>query len=286
MMSRSHVLALLALPAMLFAHGGAEHAAGDHKKEPTAPKGRHGGAVLAAGDHSFEVIFTDSGLHVFPMDAAGKPLAPRGLAGKVVLRARSGRPETIPFEAVKDAEGRVQHLMARRDFSGIRDGSRKAIFQLEGLGAPETSFWTVLRRTPGAQAGDLGAHAAGSGSDHSMAGSHGSMAGSHGQRPGGEGPTAAQRSSYPIDWCLVSGDTLGSDGPPVELVHEGRLVRLCCKSCVKSFRADPGKYLGMLDAAARGQPVRRPVGSGSSRSGAGHGGGGHGDHGGQSGHRH
>jgi hypothetical protein len=45
--------------------------------------------------------------------------------------------------------------------------------------------------------------------------------------------------------CIVSGETLGGDnGPPVEITGpNGQKVLLCCKSCVKKFNANPGKYL-------------------------------------------
>jgi hypothetical protein len=57
--------------------------------------------------------------------------------------------------------------------------------------------------------------------------------------------------------CVVSGDKLedGDMGPPIDYIHkeEGkpdRLVRLCCKGCVKDFKKDPAKYLKMIDDAA------------------------------------
>lgn len=273
-------LALAALPALLLAHGGVDHGAGKSHSKPETPSGRHGGQVLASGDRTFEVIFEDSGIHVFPMDASGTPLTPRHLTGEVVLRARRGKPQTIPLEPIKDELGRVVHLMARRDFSGVRDGTRKATFQLEGAGDSKSEFWAVLRRTPGAKmAGSHSAHAAGF--DHSMGGSPSSHGPEALKAARGAAALAAQVKAYPIDWCLVSGDKLGSDGPPVDVLHEGRLVRFCCESCVKSFKENPSKYLADLDAASRGKSVQRPAGSGSSHEGGSHGSHGH-DHGGHS----
>lgn len=65
------------------------------------------------------------------------------------------------------------------------------------------------------------------------------------------------KASYPLTTCVVSGDSLagGDMGPPIDYIHKrdgkpDRLVRLCCKSCIKKFNQDPAKYLKMIDDAA------------------------------------
>lgn len=62
---------------------------------------------------------------------------------------------------------------------------------------------------------------------------------------------AEQLPVYPMSTCLVSGEALGGEdmGAPIDMVHEGRLVRLCCKGCVKTFNKDPLAILMKLDAA-------------------------------------
>lgn len=60
---------------------------------------------------------------------------------------------------------------------------------------------------------------------------------------------AAQRPLYPLDRCLVSDEPLGSMGDTLEVVHDGRLVKLCCGGCTKQLRADPAPLLAKLDAA-------------------------------------
>lgn len=278
-------LALAALPALLLAHGGEDHSTHGGRSDAT-PASRHGGQVLVSGDHAFEVIFEDGGIHVFPMDASGQPLTPRKLSGDVVLQARRSKPQTLALEPVRNDQGEVVHLMAKGDFSGIRDGSRRATFQLHGMGASSASFWTVLRRSEGSQM--AGSHTAHAGSDHSMAGSHG--AAGHAdqgklQEMRHAAAVATQLKRYPIDWCLVSGDKLGGDGEIIDYLHDGRLVRLCCKGCIEEFQKDPQKYLGILDAASAGKPVRKPAGSHSSHEDHGMGGG-HGGHDGHAGHSH
>lgn len=57
----------------------------------------------------------------------------------------------------------------------------------------------------------------------------------------------AQLADYPTGECPVMGlpnDTLGD---PVDLLWGTRLVRLCCASCVETFRGDPEKFLAKLD---------------------------------------
>lgn len=61
-----------------------------------------------------------------------------------------------------------------------------------------------------------------------------------------------KQKPYPLETCVVSGEKLGGDmGEPSIFVHEGREIKLCCKSCLKDFQADPAKYVAKVDAAAR-----------------------------------
>ncbi len=63
---------------------------------------------------------------------------------------------------------------------------------------------------------------------------------------------AEQLPTYPMTTCPVSGDKLGGEmGEPFDYVYKGRLVRFCCKGCVKEFSQDPAKYLAKIDAAAK-----------------------------------
>jgi hypothetical protein len=68
---------------------------------------------------------------------------------------------------------------------------------------------------------------------------------------------STDKAAYPLDTCVVSGDKLegGGMGGPVDYIYkqEGkpdRLVRFCCKSCIKDFKKDPAKYLKLIDEAA------------------------------------
>ncbi len=61
-----------------------------------------------------------------------------------------------------------------------------------------------------------------------------------------EAAIADQKDTYPLKTCLVSGGSLGSMGDPIDRVYAGRLVRFCCKGCIKKFTTHPQKYLAKL----------------------------------------
>lgn len=63
---------------------------------------------------------------------------------------------------------------------------------------------------------------------------------------------ADQMPYYPMTTCAISGEPLTEDGKDIaiNLIHANRLVRLCCKMCVKDFKKDPSAYIAKLDQAA------------------------------------
>ena len=61
----------------------------------------------------------------------------------------------------------------------------------------------------------------------------------------------AQKADYPLDTCVVSGEKLGGEmGEPIDYVIGTRLVRFCCKGCVKMFEKNPAKYLAKFEHQA------------------------------------
>lgn len=60
-----------------------------------------------------------------------------------------------------------------------------------------------------------------------------------------------QMPFYPLETCVVTGEPLAIDGEDIGInhVYKNRLVRLCCKGCVRDFEADPAKHLKALDEA-------------------------------------
>lgn len=67
----------------------------------------------------------------------------------------------------------------------------------------------------------------------------------------------AGRKSYPSDVCPVSSEKLGSMGDPIEVLYGTRLVKLCCKGCVKTLDKDPLKVLATIDAQAAGKKTKK-----------------------------
>ncbi|GJM21388.1 MAG: hypothetical protein DHS20C15_13030 [Planctomycetota bacterium] len=65
----------------------------------------------------------------------------------------------------------------------------------------------------------------------------------------------AGRASYPLTTCIVSEEPL--DEPAKEILYGTRLVRVCCKGCVKEFHANPPRILAQLDARAKELAAKR-----------------------------
>ena len=66
----------------------------------------------------------------------------------------------------------------------------------------------------------------------------------------------AQLESYPLETCPVSGEELGSMGDPIDYVHGTRLVRLCCKGCLKDLKKDPAAVMAKVDEALIAQQLK------------------------------
>lgn len=59
---------------------------------------------------------------------------------------------------------------------------------------------------------------------------------------------AAQLPSYPLKACVVSGESLADD-TPIDVIQDGKLVRLCCKGCKRMLAKKPADILEQIDAA-------------------------------------
>lgn len=64
---------------------------------------------------------------------------------------------------------------------------------------------------------------------------------------------AAEKDSYPLKTCVISGEALGGMGDAVNYMYKNQLVKFCCANCIKTFEKDPGKYLAMIHPAAEVQ---------------------------------
>ncbi len=71
-----------------------------------------------------------------------------------------------------------------------------------------------------------------------------------------------QMPFYPLETCVVTGEPLAIDGEDIAINHiyKNRLVRLCCKGCVRDFEAGPAKFLAALDeAVVKSQRAEYPL---------------------------
>lgn len=47
--------------------------------------------------------------------------------------------------------------------------------------------------------------------------------------------------------CPVTGEKLGSMGPPIPVTVAGKSIQVCCDSCVAAVKKNPNKYLKIVD---------------------------------------
>src|ERR1043166_5066470 len=67
-----------------------------------------------------------------------------------------------------------------------------------------------------------------------------------------ESKTDKKAKPYPLKTCVVSDEKLGGDrGEPYVFTHEGREIKLCCKSCLKDFKKDTAKYVKKIEDAEK-----------------------------------
>jgi hypothetical protein len=60
------------------------------------------------------------------------------------------------------------------------------------------------------------------------------------------GGSTAGVKPYTSDTCVMTDNKLGSMGPVITKVYDGKEVKFCCKPCVAKLEKDPEKYLRNL----------------------------------------
>ena len=69
-----------------------------------------------------------------------------------------------------------------------------------------------------------------------------------------------QSPFYPNKVCAVSGEALGGMGDAVHLIHNNRLVRLCCAGCKEELETNAAGVFKKLDEAAiKAQSEKYPL---------------------------
>lgn len=61
--------------------------------------------------------------------------------------------------------------------------------------------------------------------------------------------------------CPVTGEELGSMGPPIPVTVSGRTIQVCCEACVAAVRRNPAKYFAQVERD-RNSDYLRPASSG------------------------
>lgn len=56
-------------------------------------------------------------------------------------------------------------------------------------------------------------------------------------------------TAYPLNKCLISGETLGAHGEPFRFVRDGQEVKLCCEACLEDFNKNAAKLMPKITAA-------------------------------------
>lgn len=66
-----------------------------------------------------------------------------------------------------------------------------------------------------------------------------------------DGYIAAQKASYPLSTCVVTGEEIGKDPgmEPVDFLYGTRYFRLCCAGCKKAVTKDPEGMWAKVEAA-------------------------------------
>jgi len=75
----------------------------------------------------------------------------------------------------------------------------------------------------------------------------------------GSQPTRSRTTAQSV--CPVTGEKLGSMGPPIPLTVMGRTVYVCCEGCVNTLRRNPEKYLSTMTPRATMPTTDRPTSS-------------------------
>ena len=56
--------------------------------------------------------------------------------------------------------------------------------------------------------------------------------------------------------CPVTGEELGSMGPPIPVTVSGRTIQVCCEACVATVKRNPAKYFAKVESEWNSNPMR------------------------------
>ena len=205
---------------------GTSHAQ-DGRDQGTGPRG---GILERTKHYHFEVVFTDTGVKVYPYGMDGKPLDIARMAGTVTFyHPNSPQPWfNRPLSGTGQAK---ESLDCAINLSKVPAQGAKATFEVAGLPdmtEPSASFAvpiTLSRSSPTPAVRPAPAPAAVTYTSASQA---------------DQAAINAQRI------CAVTKKSLGSMGTPIKVSRGGRSIFLCCQGCLAKVMANPDQYFGAV----------------------------------------
>lgn len=202
---------------MALAQGGHDHE--DHQH----PAVRHGGTLAPGGDYQFEVVFKKDGLAVYPHGPGVTPAAISRMSAQAffLMPGASRYSEPYTLRPASGQAGPDASLALAVDLSKVPARGTKVTVRVFGLPdavKPKAEFTVPFALAESAALTVTTATKA-------------------------DEPALARMKR-----CPVSGEELGSMGPPLKVARGESSTFLCCKGCLKKVEADPGKYLGAAAA--------------------------------------
>ncbi|MBX6312049.1 MAG: hypothetical protein IRY99_03885 [Isosphaeraceae bacterium] len=201
------------------AHEGHDHGAASH-----------GGTVAKTKHYQFEVVFAKDGLKVYPYGQENKPLDGSRLAGtSTFYHPNTPKPWfSRPLRAASTSPGLAPaSLDLSMDLSKVPARGAKVAFEITGLPDPAEPTATFTVPFALSQAGEITVAKA---------------------------TQADEKAIASLKVCPVSGEDLGSMGPPLKVSRGDRSTFICCKGCLKKVQADPDKYLSVsATSSAKGR---------------------------------
>ncbi|MDR3637583.1 MAG: hypothetical protein P4L84_27505 [Isosphaeraceae bacterium] len=188
-------------------------------RTPAPAMALHGGVSARAARHDFEVVFSQAGVKVYAYAADHKPIDTSRLTGTVTFY-HPNTPEPWFSRTLHTAATVAGHapdsLVVNINLSAVPTSGARVAFHVEGLadlaeGIAEFALPFAIALPPAISVAPI--------------------------TQGDERAVAAQKQ------CAVSGDELGSMGPPLKVSRGDRSTFLCCKACLKQIQANPDKYL-------------------------------------------
>jgi hypothetical protein len=170
-------------------------------------------------------------VRIFPRDAAEKPVAVSSLTGTATF-ALPGASKPFVYPLQGNAAGSApaaSSLDLGLDLSKVPTSGAKVTFLINGLSDPAepSASFTVPFVLPGSAPVATAPRRIVPAALSITRSTASDQAAINAQRV-----------------CKVSGEPLGSMGPPVKVTRGDRAVFLCCQGCVKRIQANPDQYFG------------------------------------------